>query len=208
MNKTVTAVYRFKEGLYINITNRCPNLCVFCIKTKWNMQFEGNDLNLRGAEPTVDEILAALRAEMAKKPAKEIVFCGYGESTYRLKDMLTIAETIKKEFPGVTTRLNTVGLGSVINGRDITPELEGKIDEIFVSLNSTDPAQWAELVRPDKNINATLADVIDFIRKAVPRAKRVVASIVDKQGADAEAAKKLAESLGAEFYKREFLDER
>ena len=32
-------VYRFGNGVYINLTNRCPNLCAFCIKTKWHMDF-------------------------------------------------------------------------------------------------------------------------------------------------------------------------
>ena len=55
-----TIVYRFKNGLYINLTNRCPNLCAFCIKTKWHMQFDGHNLNLQGQEPTVQEVLDAM----------------------------------------------------------------------------------------------------------------------------------------------------
>ena len=51
----------FNDGVYINLTNRCPNLCVFCIKTKWQMDFHGNNLNLAGNEPTAQEVLRAFR---------------------------------------------------------------------------------------------------------------------------------------------------
>ena len=72
-------VYRFGDNIYLNITNRCPNLCVFCIKTKWKMDFHGNNLNLVGNEPTALELLHVLEEEMHKAPFREVVFCGYGE---------------------------------------------------------------------------------------------------------------------------------
>ncbi len=203
--KDIAVVYRFKNGLYINLTNRCPNLCTFCIKTKWAMSFDGRNLNLQGKEPSSEEVIALIRKEMAAKAADEIVFCGYGESTYRLKEMLEIAAAAKTEFNNIKIRLNTVGLGNVINGRNIVPELEGKIDEIFISLNSYDEEQWRALVRP--SIKAEQKDVVDFIKKCLGHFKRVVISSVDNTGVDAAKMKAYVEGLGAEFYLRAFLDE-
>ena len=49
-------VYPIEDRLYINLTNRCPNRCVFCIRN--NEQGVGYDLWL-DREPSVEEVLAA-----------------------------------------------------------------------------------------------------------------------------------------------------
>ncbi|MBR4592034.1 MAG: hypothetical protein IKO35_02370, partial [Elusimicrobiaceae bacterium] len=90
---TPAIVYRFQDGVYINLTNRCPNLCTFCIKTKWHMDFHGNNLHLE-EEPSAAQVVAALEKELPKEPFKEVVFCGYGEPTMRLDVLLLVAQTL------------------------------------------------------------------------------------------------------------------
>lgn len=200
-------VYRFHNALYINLTNRCPNSCVFCIKTKFAMRFDKYDLNLCGQEPSCDEVVSALQKEMAQEPVKEIVFCGYGEPTMRLKVLLETAEKIKQLYPSVKLRLNTVGLGSLVNGRDISGELAKNIDEISISLNSPDSQEWLKIVRPKPEYAAQgYQSMLDFIRACAPKINTIV-SIVDKQNIDVEKTKKLAQSLGAKLRIREFIDE-
>ena len=200
-------VYRFHNALYINLTNRCPNSCVFCIKTKFAMRFDKYDLNLCGQEPSCDEVVSALQKEMAQEPVKEIVFCGYGEPTMRLKVLLETAEKIKQIYPSVKLRLNTVGLGSLVNGRDISGELAKNIDEISISLNSPDPQEWLKIVHPKPEYAAQgYQAMLDFIRACAPKINTIV-SIVDKQNIDVEKTKKLAQSLGAKLRIREFIDE-
>lgn len=200
-------VYRFHNALYINLTNRCPNSCVFCIKTKFAMRFDKYDLNLCGQEPSCDEVVSALQKEMAQEPVKEIVFCGYGEPTMRLKVLLETAEKIKQIYPAVKLRLNTVGLGSLVNGRDISGELAKNIDEISISLNSPDSQEWLKIVRPKPEYAAQgYQAMLDFIRACAPKINTIV-SIVDKQNIDVEKTKKLAQSLGAKLRIREFIDE-
>ncbi len=200
-------VYRFHNALYINLTNRCPNSCVFCIKTKFAMRFDKYDLNLCGQEPSCDEVVSALQKEMAQEPVKEIVFCGYGEPTMRLKVLLETAEKIKQLYPSVKLRLNTVGLGSLVNGRDISGELAKNIDEISISLNSPDSQEWLKIVRPKPEYAAQgYQAMLDFIRACAPKINTIV-SIVDKQNIDVEKTKKLAQSLGAKLRIREFIDE-
>ena len=206
-------VYRFGNGVYINLTNRCPNLCVFCIKTKWKMDFHGNNLNLAGQEPSAAEVVSALEKELAKAPFKEVVFCGYGEPTMRLDILLFVAQILKgwraqAKYPPFTIRLNTNGLGSRINHKDIVPLLARVIDEVSVSLNAPDEVSWQRLVRPVEEFKDGYEDVREFIRSCVQAGfQKVVASCVDQTGVDPQAVAQIARQDGATFYLRSFLDE-
>lgn len=206
-------VYRFKNALYINLTNRCPNLCAFCIKTKWKMHFNGYNLNLQQQEPTAQQVLEALEKEMHQNPVPEVVFCGYGEPTMRLNELLFIAKTIKgwaaqAKFPPVKIRLNTNGLGSMINKQDIVPLLKDAVDEVYVSLNAQDETTWRQIVRPAPGYEDGFSAVKEFILFCAQAGfDKVVASCVDKTGSNPQAVRELAQSLGAEFYLRSFLDE-
>ena len=208
-----TIVYRFKNGLYINLTNRCPNLCVFCIKTKWHMQFNGHNLDLAGQEPSAREVLDALDKEFKKAPAQEVVFCGYGECTMRLPVLLEIGRTLKAAqaagtYPPFKIRLNTNGLGSLINGRNIAAELKSAVDSICVSLNAETETLWRKLVRPAPGYEDGFPAVLDFIRDcAAEKFESLTASCVENTGADPKAVQQLAAQCGAQFNEREYLDE-
>lgn len=212
MDKQPSSVYRFKNGLYINLTNYCPNLCAFCIKTKWQMRFHGHNLNLQ-QEPSAAQVLALLEQEMQRAPVQEIVFCGYGEPTSRLDVLLDICCVLREkqragQFPPVTIRLNTNGLGDLLNKRNIVPQLKDAVDEVYVSLNAQDADTWRRIVRPAPGYEDGFEAVQTFIRHCAQAGfKKLVASCVDQTGADAPAVKALAQSLGAEFYLRSFLDE-
>src|SRR5579862_9440890 len=164
--KPKTIVYRYKDGVYVNLTNRCPTACRFCIKFTWKMRYRGFDLKLAGEEPSVARVLEALAGAWADKPFAEVVFCGYGESTYRLADMLAVCDEVKRRYPGVRRRLNTIGLGNLINGRSISHELAQGLDAVSISLNTADPAQWLELMQPLREFKTGgFASVKDFIRE-------------------------------------------
>lgn len=202
-----TIVYRFKNGLYINLTNRCPNLCVFCIKTKWNMRFDGHNLNLQGQEPSAEQTLSLVEQELQKAPAAEVVFCGYGESTMRLDVLREVAQGIKERWPKLKIRLNTNGMGNLINGRNIVPLLAKHIDEVYVSLNAQDAQTWRRIVCPKTGFEDGFDGVTEFITLCAGAGfKKVVASCVDRTGADPAKVKELAERCGAEFYLRSYLD--
>lgn len=210
-----TVVYRFKNGLYINLTNRCPNLCAFCIKTKWHMQFDGHNLDLAGKEPSVQEVLALLDKELSTGPAvEEVVFCGYGEPTMRLDAVLEIGRALKAaqargQYPAFFIRLNTNGLGNLINRRDIVPDLKTAVDKVYVSLNAQNEELWRKIVRPAAGYENGFPAVLDFI-KSCARAGfvRVAASCVENTGADPAAVAALARSCGADFHGREYLDDK
>lgn len=206
-------VYRFGNGVYINLTNRCPNLCCFCIKTKWKMDFHGNNLDLAGQEPSALEVLQSLEEELPKAPFEEVVFCGYGEPTLRLDVLLFVSQTLKgwqaqAKFPPFKIRLNTNGLGNRINHRDIVPDLRRVIDSVNVSVNAENEAKWLELVRPQAEYKDAYPDVLSFLQQCVEAGfEKVILSCVENTGADIQALSALAKQYGATFYKRSFLDE-
>jgi TatD DNase family protein len=189
-------VYRLKNSLYINLTIRCNADCVFCDR-KGAAVIKGHNLKIP-KEPTVEEVIAQLGDP---REVDEIVFCGYGEPTIRLDALKEVARWVKSR--GGKTRLNTDGHGSVIAGRNIIPELVGLIDAVSISLNSTDPDQYGQLMRLDGR--KFFPAMVEFAREAVKALPRVVMTVVDLDEVDKEKARRLVEEeIGAVFSTRPF----
>jgi len=189
--------YELGGSLYLNLTNACPNRCIFCVR-RFAPGVGGYNLWL-AHEPSAAEVLAAIGNPTRYK---EIVFCGYGEPTCRLDVLLEVARALKGK--GVPLRLNTNGLGNSINGRDILPELAACLDVVSVSLNAADTDAYLRLCRPSFGTDAFPA-VVSFLRRSKEFIPRVVASVVPREGVDIEACRRLAEDLGVEFRVREIV---
>ncbi|MCL6097386.1 MAG: YchF/TatD family DNA exonuclease [Bacteroidetes bacterium] len=188
--------YQIGQSLYINVTNRCNADCIFCDR-KGEAVVKGYNLKMKKSEEPEAEVYINEIGDPTK--FKEIVFCGYGEPTIRWDIVKKIAGYVKAN--GGQTRLNTDGHGNFINKRDITPELKGLIDTVSISLNSTDPEQYAKLMRVDPSMHA---EMLDFAKKA-KKFSHVVLSIVGLSEVDTEAAKKfVTEEVGVDFREREY----
>jgi TatD DNase family protein len=197
-------VYPYQNNLYINLTSRCPTACRFCVKFTWEYQYRGRNLKLP-ADPSVDEILAAAGTDLSGYG--EMVFCGYGESTYRLKEMEELARAFRARGAR-RIRLNTVGYGNLIHGRSIGADLARFLDVVSVSLNTADPEQHEALHRPLPEFKGKgFAGVVDFIRDCVGKAPEVVVTAVESPEVDTTAVRCLAESLGASFRLRPLLED-
>jgi TatD DNase family protein len=196
MKSNLSFTYQIGKALYINVTNRCNADCVFCDR-KGEAVINGYNLKMtKSEEPDADVYIKEIGDP---KNYSEIVFCGYGEPTIRWEVVKQIAKYVK-EYNG-KTRMNTDGHGNFINKRDITPELEGLIDTVSISLNSTDPEQYGKLMRLDPSMHA---EMLDFARKA-KNYSHVVLSIVGISEVDSEAAKKfVTEEVGVDFREREY----
>lgn len=196
-NKPVLSyTYQIGQSLYINVTNRCNADCVFCDR-KGEAVINGYNLKMKKSE----EPDAKVYINEIGDPKKytEIVFCGYGEPTIRWDVVKEVAKYVKDN--GGKTRMNTDGHGSFINKRDITPELAGLIDTVSISLNSTDPEQYAKLMRIDSSMHQ---EMLDFAKRA-KNYTHVVLSIVGMSEVDSEAAKKfVTEEVGVDFREREY----
>jgi len=189
-------VYKLKNALYVNLTIRCNADCVFCDR-KGEAVIKGHNLRIN-REPTVQEVIQAIGDPTRYE---EVVFCGYGEPTIRLEALKKISRWAKSL--GGRTRINTDGHGSVINKRNIVPELAGLIDAVSISLNSTDPQQYGELMRLDGA--RFFPAMIDFAKEAVKFIPNVVMTIVDLNEVDREKARRLVEEeIGATFHARPY----
>ncbi len=188
--------YVIRNSLYLNITSRCPNRCVFCSR-ETAPYVKGHYLGSDN-EPTVEELKVAIGDPSAYD---EVVFCGFGESTERLDVLKEIAGYLKEK--GSKVRLDTNGLGDLINGRPICKELEGLIDTICISLNTSVEEEYQKLCRSEYDCQAYPA-LISFIKQARDYIPDVMISIVGMPGIDVEACRKIAEELGVRFRVREY----
>ncbi|MCM2305424.1 MAG: TatD family nuclease-associated radical SAM protein [Elusimicrobia bacterium] len=200
-------LYEKGRALYLNLTNRCPVSCGFCVKVPWDYRFEGNDLRLKGPEPTSAQLINALEAKLgAGGDWREVVFCGFGESTFRLDEMTKVGLYLKTHYPKVKRRLNTVGLGDLIWGRNIVPELARYLDEVAVSLNTADPKQWIELLRPAPAYrDAGFAASRAFAANCVKAGIRTRVTAVELPEVDLKPLELYAKSIGADFTARPIL---
>lgn len=179
----VDYAYRFASAdrLYLNVTNRCTNRCVFCVR---NFQPGLGDGRLWGGpEPGAHDLLRAIEERGGAGAFSEIVWCGFGEPTFRLDLIVDVSPVLRAA--GARVRLDTNGHAELIHGRDVLPELEKAIDDVSVSLNAPTQQRYLELCRPGSDhLSREVAPekywlgMLDFLRRAVGRFGRVQASVV------------------------------
>jgi TatD DNase family protein len=197
MEKAPKIVYRIRRSLYINMTNRCSCNCYFCPRIAGDGHVAGHYL-LLNTEPSADDILNEIDMHT---DFDEVVFCGPGEPTLRLNELLQIAARLKAK--GYFIRLNTNGHGSIVNRVDLPMKLPGLIDRVSVSLNAPDADAYERICKPDRG-RETFVAVIDFIRGCLANNIDTGVSAVNLPDIDIEACRKLAESLGANFRLRRY----
>ncbi|MCR4710575.1 MAG: TatD family nuclease-associated radical SAM protein [Clostridiales bacterium] len=190
--------YEYGGGLYANLTNRCPDRCEFCIRYMVDSLGGADSLWLK-REPTMDEIKELL-SEWDLNQFYELVFCGYGEPTERLEDLLETARYAKSLCPKIKVRINTNGLSDLINGRDTTEDLRGVIDAVSISLNAKGPEEYLALCHPRFGLQSFDA-MIDYTRRVKKVIPDVTMSIVGGTipRDDVEPCRKIAEELGVKF---------
>ncbi len=87
-------VYWLENKLYLNITNKCSNHCIFCIR---NFKKGVANFNLKlDVEPTAATVTSELEQALYGGNWKEIVFCGFGEPTAKLDTLLEVARWIRQ----------------------------------------------------------------------------------------------------------------
>lgn len=170
----MTITYTYENSLYVNITNRCPNACSFCIRTQAD-RFYADNLWLE-REPTAEEILSDI---LAQTPTQfdAVVFCGYGEPTERLDDMLFVCRALKERFPSLLLRLNTNGQADLIVGRDTAPSFSGTFDIISISLNAP-TAQGYQAICRSRYGEKAFAAILSFAKQVKRYVPQVVFSVV------------------------------
>lgn len=193
-----TYAYKIGDNLYINLTNRCSNRCTFCVRDQ-SAEYEGYHLWLKDGEPSAEQVINAIGDP---EQYKEIVFCGYGEPTYRLDVMLEICDFVHSH--GGKTRLNTNGHGSLINESNIAPRLAGKLDGVNISLNAPDFGSYNEVCRP--RIDVAFEGLLQFAKDCKEAGVNCWFSVVDCIGEEQlEGCRNIAQSIGIPLRVREFI---
>ncbi len=196
-NQDSRIAYPIRDALYLNITNRCSNKCVFCAKFK-DFTVKGHALKLE-REPTAEEVIQAIGQP---QDYREVVFCGYGEPLLRLDLIIKVATWLHEQ--GAKVRINTDGQANLVHRRNILPELAGLIDAVSVSLNAADPTNYQRICQSEFGEAGYLA-VREFILEAKKHIPSVTASVVTLPGIDVESCRKLIEEdLGVRFLVRRY----
>ena len=191
------------KNIYVNMTNRCPCNCVFCLRQTKKMM-EGNSLWLKEGEPSVERVMD-LFAPYDLSVINELIFCGYGEPPERVADVCEVIDRLKSKYPDLKVRVNTNGLANLVHGRDITPELAGRFDTVSISLNAPDAEEFLALTRSKFGIGSfeALQELAVLAKRHVPN---VVMTVVEKVMSEEkiELCRKLCNDLGVTLRVRPF----
>lgn len=170
----MTILYEVHNGLYVNMTNRCPCACTFCLRqTKESAGFYG-DLWL-DCEPTTEEVIAEFEKHDLDK-YDEIVFCGFGEPTERLYDIFEVCDWLKQRTK-LPIRINTNGMADLIWHKPTEKDFDGRIDVVSISLNTPNKERYYELTKCKFGIDSFDA-MLKFAETVKSYVKKTVLSTV------------------------------
>lgn len=201
MDNLKDILYTYKDNVYLNITNKCPCACTFCIRSQKNAIGSADNLWLEH-NPDFEEVKNAID-NFDFTGYNEVIFCGYGEPTNAFDLLIKVAQYIRNKM-NIKIRVNTNGLGSLINERDISQELCQNVDAVSISLNCSNEEEYNKVVRPKFGIKSYSA-MLDFASRCKKYTDDVMLSVVDVIGEE-EIAKcqKIADDLDIKLRVRKF----
>lgn len=195
-------IYTLEGGVYLNITNKCPCNCAFCIRSKGDAVGDAKKLWF-DTEPTINEIKKAID-DFDFTKVESAVFCGYGEPTNAYENLVESVKYIRSINPDINLRLNTNGLSDLINGKPTAKELSELFDTISISLNEPTSEKYDKITR---NIYEGMAfdTMLDFTSECVKYCNDVRMTVVDViTDEEIEQSRLVCESTGAKFRVRSF----
>lgn len=194
-----TFVYGLGDALYINLTNRCTNRCSFCIRDE-SSGIGGYNLWL-DREPTAEEIIDSM-GDISRY--SEVIFCGYGEPTIKLNELIEVAKAVKSQ--GGKTRINTNGQANLYHGEDIAPRLEGLIDTVSISLNAPTAGEYQQVCQSEYGEDGFYG-MLEFAKACKEYVPNVVFTVVDVLPPEKIAeSRRIAKELGVDFRVRTFVE--
>lgn len=185
-------LYTYKNQVYANITNKCDCKCTFCIRSHEDTVGDAETL-WHKAEPSLEEIKTAIDS-FDFSYYKELVYCGYGEPTCALPNLVASAAYLKEKYD-ISIRVNTNGLANLYHKRNIVPELSKVVDSISISLNAPTAEEYNAVTRPD--FPDSFEGLLAFAKECKETLPAVMLTIVDVLPPEKiKACQELAESLG------------
>ena len=190
-------LYKVHNNIYVNMTNKCSCGCTFCLRQNRDTMEDSESLWL-DREPTVEEV----KAEFSKWDVEkydEIVFCGFGEPSIRLYDILEVAEFLKSKY-NKPIRINTNGLANLYFEKDVTPLFKDKIDVVSISLNTPNKEKYYELTR-NQFCEKGFDGMLDFAKKVKNYVSKVVLTTVETTltKEEEQQCQKICDDLGVTY---------
>ncbi|MBE6692754.1 MAG: radical SAM protein [Ruminococcaceae bacterium] len=203
--KSETFAYRVNDSIYLNITNRCTNDCVFCLRNNSSAAYGSDPLWLK-REPSPDEVINAVK-RIYFDECDCFVFCGYGEPTCRFDVLIETAKLLKESY-NLPIRLNTNGQSELINSPESTKLLFGLIDRVSISLNSANAEDYDSLCKPVFGLQA-YDSLLKFGENCVGNIPDVIFSVVEEtlSDDDIDKCREIVNKIGAKLRVRKFISE-
>lgn len=199
---TDTLAYLLNDKIYINLTNRCTNSCIFCLRNDKD-DVCGKNMWLKNENFSAQDVIE----QIEKLPlSDEIIFCGYGEPLLKLDLLIQVAKYLKQKYPKIKLRINTNGHANYIYKHNVIDDLKGLIDNISVSLNGATEEEYNRLSKP--HFEGAYEEVKKFI-KASSAEINTTASIVDGfkgKRLNIKECERIANDLGAKLRVREWIE--
>jgi TatD family-associated radical SAM protein len=205
MEKGFTVTYEYGDNLYVNTTNRCDFNCTFCLR---HNQRSGGSIYTHNLwlkrEPTREEILASIESRDLSR-YQQLVFCGFGEPSYRMDDICWVVDRLKAHGKKIFTRMDTNGTGCLINGRDICPDFKGRFDMVSISLNTDTAEKYDALCHPAlPNAFEAMKAFAREVRRYVPEVMMTVVDTIPRE--EIEHCRRICEEeIGATFRVRKYI---
>lgn len=193
-------LYTYKNQVYANITNKCDCSCQFCVRSHKDSVGEAESLWFQ-SEPTLEEIKKAMD-EFDFTNYEELVFCGYGEPTCALENLLASAAYAKEKY-GMKIRLNTNGLANLYHKRNVVPELAKVIDSVSISLNAPTAEKYQEVTRPQfENAFPALLEFASLAEEVFAHTQLSIVDVLPEE--EIKACQKIADDRGIYLKIRKF----
>lgn len=189
------------KNIYVNITNKCPCACTFCLRNTKELD-KSNNLWL-DREPTVQEIIGEFE-KYDLTQFNEVIFCGFGEPLVRLEDLLEVAKYLKNRSSNIKIRINTNGLADLVHGKETALLLKGLIDTVSISLNASNAEDYYKLTRSKFGIESFDA-MLKFAVSCKDYVPNVVMTVVDCIGREEiDACQAICDRIGVRLRVRPF----
>jgi TatD DNase family protein len=193
------------DEISINITNRCPNACCFCIRdrsTGWNV----SNLYLR-REPSFDDIKKEINKIFSKKFFKKVKICGYGEPILRIDILPEIIKLIKNISPKSTIQLTTSGwpLYHVKEGKKYMAKcIENGLDSVYLGVHALTQEQYGKKVRPSVDSKIAFSEISKFLKFVSLFKLKITCAFVNLDDLNVSQIKRFVDEIKCEFDIREF----
>lgn len=207
MKKGMCITYEVADSLYVNVTNRCSNRCDFCIRNNGDGAYGSDPLWLI-SEPAPDEILDSILSRDITL-YREIVFCGYGEPSYRLFDIREVVTKLRSFRKNLKIRINTNGQSDLILGENTAPLYQGIFDTVSISLNSSSSEGYIKTCHPVYK-EAAFPAIIEFAKNVKNYVQNVVFTVVGQFLAPDELSEceSISKAVGVPLRIREYIKDR